>query len=233
MEEKKSTTIPFEIAVPYELLEVGEPGKKPLIVYLHGFNQNIAQFRNQVTNLLSVEAYHLFIQGPYPIYDRRRRKPVKEWGRAWYLYDGEQEQFLNSLETASDFIARVIKQLRDQINTTRITVMGYSMGGYLGGYFALSNPRWIDELVIIGGRVKTEAFENSRKNYEHLKVLTLHGSEDKRVESDPQKISSEQLSQWGAEVTFKEIKAGHALGTEYIREVKQWLSSIGYKQKQN
>ena len=89
----------FKIEVPYKLIETGESGvEKPLLVYLHGFKQNIEQFEELVEELLSLEAYHLFIQGPYPIYDRSRQKQVHEWGRSWYLYDGEQDQFVKSLE---------------------------------------------------------------------------------------------------------------------------------------
>lgn len=64
----------FKIEVPYKLYETGEKGKKPLIVYLHGFNQNIDRFEKIVNPLTELRAYHLFIQAPYPIYDETRTK---------------------------------------------------------------------------------------------------------------------------------------------------------------
>lgn len=218
----------FKIEIPYKIIETGESGEKPLIVYLHGFNQNIKQFRELVEDLLSLEAYHLFIQGPYPIYDRRRQKKVKDWGRAWYLYDGEQDQFIKSLELSAEFIQGVIDKILKQITASRIAVLGYSMGGYQAGYFALSRWNYVNDLVVIGGRIKTEVFENKERRYEHLSVLALHGSEDESVKSDSQKESCQQLARWGAEVTFKELNEAHSLDGLFIQTALQWLVSQGY-----
>ena len=51
----------FKIEVPYKLYETGEKRAKPLIVYLHGYRQNIVRFEKLVEEMLEVEAYHLFI----------------------------------------------------------------------------------------------------------------------------------------------------------------------------
>lgn len=219
----------FKIEVPHKLIETGKANEKPLIVYLHGFNQNIKQFRGLVEDLLSLEAYHLFIQGPYPIYDRRREKKVEDWGRAWYLYDGRQDQFVKSLELTSEFIAEIIDRITNQISASRVAVFGYSMGGYQAGYFALSRLKSIDDLMVIGGRIKTEAFVKRGGEFEHLNVLALHGSNDQSVKSDTQKESCEQLSEWGADVTFDEIEASHKLNHVFIDRTKKWLLSQGYK----
>ncbi len=152
----------FKIEVPYKLIETGYSGEKPLIVYLHGFNQTIDQLQKLTDELLSLRAYHLFIQGPYPIYDRKHRKKVKDWGRSWYLYDGEQDQFVKSLELASEFIQELIDNILDHISANRISLFGYSMGGYLAGYFALSRWKHVNDLIVIGSRIKTELFEEGK-----------------------------------------------------------------------
>lgn len=219
----------FKIEVPHKLIESGEGGKeKPLIVYLHGFNQNIVQFQELVDDLLDLEAYHLFIQGPYPIYDRRQKKKVRHWGRSWYLYDGEQEQFAKSLELSAEFIQEVIDNILNQINVSRIALVGYSMGGYQAGYFALSRWKHVNDLVVIGGRIKTELFEDREKHYDHLNVLALHGARDNSVDSNPQKECCEQLLRWNASVTFKELEESHALSSLFLKEAKKWFKSIGY-----
>ncbi len=216
----------FKIEVPYKLIETGDSGEKPLIVYMHGFNQNIEQFQKLTDELLSLRAYHLFIQGPYPIYDRKHRKKVKDWGRSWYLYDGEQDQFVKSLELASEFIQELIDNILDHISANRISLFGYSMGGYLAGYFALSRWKHVNDLIVIGSRIKTELFEKERGNYDHLNVLALHGSKDESVQSAPQKKSCEQLSEWGAQVTFKELEERHVLSSLFLNESKKWLQGI-------
>lgn len=220
----------FELKVPYELFETGKTGiEKPLIVYLHGFNQNIKLFKKLVKDLLTVEAYHLFLEAPYPIYDRRGKKKVKDWGRSWYLYDGKQEQFVRSLERSSEFIQKVLDNIADDISVSKIALLGYSMGGYQAGYYALSRQKQITDLIVIGSRIKTEIFEENSQNYDYLNVLALHGAQDKSVKSRPQKQSCEQLSGWGADVTFKELKGTHALSSFFVKKTRQWLLKKGYQ----
>ncbi|NGP88085.1 alpha/beta hydrolase [Fodinibius halophilus] len=219
----------FQIDVPYKLIETGKSDEKPLIVYLHGFKQNIQMFQGLVEELLDIEAYHLFVQAPYPIYDRSRKKAVEEWGRAWYLYDGNQDQFVRSLEAASEFVQDHIEKVSDQLSPSHVTVLGYSMGGYLAGYFGLSRWKNIQDLIIVGARIKTELFEDKKHHFDHMNVLALHGTKDGSVKSAPQKKCCSQLSEWGANVTFKELEESHALSSLFLQEIKEWMLDLGYQ----
>lgn len=223
-----SDTHSFSIDVPFRLIETGEKEEKPLIIYLHGYNQNIEYFRKKVDPLLSIQGYHLFIQGPYPIYDKTRKVDVSKWGRAWYLYDGDQEQFIRSMEDASTFIEQIVEQLSKKIRCSRLCIFGYSMGGYLGGYFALSRHNIVNDLVMVGARIKTEAFKGKLTHAKHITVLALHGRNDESVYPEPQKKSIELLAQKGFKTGFKLVEAGHELNSSFIDETKKWLISSGY-----
>ena len=229
MNELKSGESTFELSVPYTLYETGSDRAKPLMVYLHGFKQNSKIFKRLMHPLTELEAYHLFIQGPYPVYDRKRNKTVDQWGRSWYLYDGRAEQFVSSLEEAAQFLDRLLEDIYPDINTTRTAMVGYSMGGYLAGYYGLSRADQIDELAVMGSRIKTEVFKEEHSGFEHLNVLALHGRQDRSVKSDPQKKSCAMLAGWGASVTFKELEEGHRLSSVYPNEVKKWLTGLGYQ----
>jgi predicted esterase len=104
---------------------------------------------------------------------------------------------------------------------TRRIILGYSMGGYLAGYFALSRPKLIDELVTVGARIKAEYFKKNR--YPNLNVLALHGKNDESVAADRQKQSCGQLQEMGANVSYRTIEAGHRLSDAYVIEVKKWV----------
>lgn len=213
----------FKIDVPYQLIETGEKGEKPLIVYLHGYNQNIEYFRKKVHSLFDIQAYHLFIQAPYPIYNTSRNVDVSKWGRAWYLYDGDQQQFIKSMEEASAFIEEIIDSLPDTIQSNRLCVFGYSMGGYLGGYLALSRHELVNDLIMIGARIKTEVFEDELELSRHLNVFALHGKEDESVLPEPQKKCIDLLKKEGFNAVFKLVGAGHQLDPVYIEETRKWL----------
>lgn len=224
----RSSTSSFSFDVPFKLIETGEnDGEKPLILYLHGFNQNIEYFEKKMEPLFELNAFHLFIQGPYPIYDTTRKKDLSKWGRAWYLYDGGQEQFIHSLEKASVFIQRTLDEISKDISYNGFCVLGYSMGGYLGGYYALSRPKNVTDLIVIGGRIKTEVFEGRREKARHINILALHGELDKSVYPDPQKECVELLKREGFNATFKLLNEKHKLTKTYIAESKKWLTENG------
>lgn len=211
----------FNLEVAYKGIDTGEQKEKPLIVYLHGYKQNMHYFEKRCADLLSIEAYHLFVQGPYPVYDEKHQRKVAEWGRAWYLYDGDQEQFIRSMEETSVFLDKVIKNATAELSVSQTALLGYSMGGYLAGYIALSRPDFIDDLIVIGGRIKTEHFTD--RSYEGLNVLHLHGTNDQSVGAKRSKESCDQLKIMGAEVLYQDLAAGHKLTETYIQAVKKWL----------
>ena len=221
----------FKIEVPYKLIETGKKGRKPLIVYLHGFKQNLARFEELTQSMQSINAYHLYIQGPYAIYDTSRQVNVSQWGRAWYLYDGNQGQFIKSMEVVSEFIQEIIDGLRGVIKISRLCVFGYSMGGYLGGYFALSRWKHVNDLIVIGGRIKTEAFEEKRENASHMNVLAIHGKNDTDVHPEPQQEEIMRLKSEGFKAEFKLLDSGHQLTQEYVDTAMEWLAGLGYKKE--
>lgn len=211
----------FSIDVSYKLIDIGPQTDKPLFIYLHGYKQNLQYFEKKCSDLLSLEAHHLFIQGPYPIYDEARRRKIEQWGRAWYLYDGEQEQFLKSMEKSSGFIQTVAGKLMQEISVNRVSVIGYSMGGYLAGYFALSRPHFVNDLIVMGGRIKTESFQG--QSYNGMNVLHLHGIDDDAVSAERAKMSCDDLKSMGASVTYKRLGTTHKLTSTYIQALKDWL----------
>ncbi|WP_340103665.1 alpha/beta hydrolase [Rhodohalobacter sp. 8-1] len=219
----------FKIEVPYKLIESGtKQAPKPLIVYLHGFNQTEKSFRKDCRNLLKVHAYHLFIQAPYPIYDRSREKPVSEWGRSWYLYDGSQDQFLRSMDHASRFIGQIITKTIDATAATRTAILGYSMGGYLAGYHAIKWPEHVQDLIICSARYKSELLEGEYEKINHQSILALHGNADKKVESSPQRNEIEGLKQHGIDATFVALADTHKFSQAFIEKILDWLNDKGY-----
>lgn len=87
MEVLSSGKTSFKVEVSYKLFETGPKRAKPLIVYLHGAGQNLPQFEKKMAALQELEAYHLFIQGPYAHVSRPKERG--KWGYSWYLYNGK------------------------------------------------------------------------------------------------------------------------------------------------
>ncbi|MFU8813540.1 MAG: alpha/beta hydrolase [Balneolaceae bacterium] len=219
----------FKIEVPHQLIENGESGaKKPLIVYLHGYGQNLETFKQLNEPLLSLNAYHLFLQGPYPLYDRTHKKNVSKWGRAWYLFDGNRGQFIKSLEVTSEFIQEIIDRLLTVIEVSKICVIGFSMGGYLAGYFGLTRWKHVHEVIMSGARLKTEVLNGDFESIRHITFLAIHGKEDDSVASAPQKKEMDVLKENGLDARFQQIDGGHSYDKLHVQTIKEWLQQRGY-----
>jgi predicted esterase len=219
----------FKMEVPYRLYENGEPGPKPLIVYLHGFGQDINRFEKQTQELHSFKAYHLYIQGPYP--DNRTLEREDKRGYAWYLYGGKKGSLEKSLEYSSEFIQGVIDSLIPFLKITRCAVIGYSMGGYQAGFFGFTRWKHTNELVMVGARFMDDMFKDRNwQKRKHLNILAVHGTQDEIVSCESQKKSILAAQQKGLNASITTLKKDHKLSKSYLDVVRVWLTEHGYQQ---
>jgi predicted esterase len=216
----------FKVEVPYKLIETGPKGEKPLIVYLHGKGQNVPIFERQVKSLMQINAYHLFIQGPYA--DFELTKSHEKWGYSWYLYNGRQGSFVKSLEYTAEFIQEIVDHVIKFIQVSRICVLGYSMGGYMAGYFGTSRWKHTNELIVINGRIKTELLSTKWSSLKHQRVLAIHGLNDEVVSADSQKQHIQKMVDKHVNATFVGVNDGHKLSVTMLKKAFNWLLDQGY-----
>lgn len=216
----------FKIEVPYQLAETGPKGPKPLIVYLHGKGGTIEAFKRATSGLHALSAYHLYIQGPYA--DKTVTETRERIGYAWYLYNHKQGSLVKSLEYTAEFIQEIIDGVRPFLKITRLCLVGYSMGGYQAGYFAFTRWKHTNELIVIGGRVKTELLGTKWAHIGHIKVLGLHGKSDAVVDPARAKEEIDRLAAKGLDASFQAIPGGHDLSAAAIRRSVAWLKKNGY-----
>lgn len=221
----------FKIEVPYQLIETGaKGGEKPLILYLHGYGENIKTFQEKCERFLDINAFHLFIQGPYPIFDQSQRKTVSNWGRSWYLYDGKRKQFIKSLEITSEFIQEVIDNLIKFIKVSKFCVIGYSMGGYQAGFFALSRWKHVNDVIVVGARLKTEVLNDGvYPHLKHMNILAVHGRHDDKVSFERQQDSVDFLKSKGLKSELKLLDENHDFSPRVVDEIMNWLQSNDYE----
>lgn len=213
--------------VPCKLIQTGK-NPENLLVYLHGYKQNIQILEKKFEKITTINAYHLFVQAPHVLYEQSRKRPLEEWGRAWYFYDGSQQVFIDSMEESSKFLESLLKSVKNQYSVSRTGIIGYSMGGYLAGYFAFSRSVLIDDLAVIGARLKTEVFEQTLSQYKHIKVLALHGKNDESVMLKPQRDEIEKLKQLGYQAELLQTNSGHRIDPEIVDNLHKWLITNGF-----
>lgn len=228
MEVLSSGKKSFKVEVPYKLFQTGKEVAKPLIVYLHGAGQNLQSFEKKMAVFQEVQAYHLFIQAPYAHVSRPKERG--KWGYSWYLYNGKQGSFIKSLEYTSEFIQGVIDNLRAHINVNRLCVLGYSMGGYQAGYFALSRWKHVNDVINLAGRYKLESFTPQQlERCRHMNIIAVHGRDDSIVELDGQQKAITQLQEAGLSARMVPVGGGHKIQDSMTDAILELLYEIGYQ----
>lgn len=102
------------------------------------------------------------------------------------------------------------------------------MGGYLAGYFALTRWKHVNELIVIGARIKTEILNESWENIRHLQILALHGKNDKSVSYLPQEKEIETLKEQSIKAELKLLDETHSFTESFVSEISVWLKEKGY-----
>lgn len=208
--------------------ETSSGRKSPLILHLHGFGQNRTQFLSQTRSLTTLEGIHVYPDGVYPVLTRSpsSTRRAGESPRSWYVYEGDPVTFISALEQASRFLESLLDRLEGDYGPREVLLQGYSMGGYLAGYLALSRPDRFRAVAVTGCRLKTECVERFTAAHRRLAVLAVHGKADERVDGRRQQESVELLRQNAVPAEMVWTEGEHAMDAHQVEIIRAWFDTL-------
>ena len=221
--------VPFTHEVPVEIHRPDDGGDGSLVVALHGMGMSAASYAKDVLPCLPERASALIPQAPLP-FEMRSAKGIRQ-GHGWYVYTGDTESFLASMRHAEAWLLRQVEfAVTDHgLDPARVSLLGFSQGGYLAGYAGVRLATRFRRLVVAAARIKHEVLEADarRAAASGLRVLHVHGEADESVAAAAARASCEALAGWGVPAEFRTYAAGHAvLRDERCREdVREFLAS--------
>jgi len=196
----------------------------PMLVALHGMGMTPEEFAQILEPLRSLPILLLVPEGVYPF--EIRRGTHMEIGHAWYLYTGNDDEFVESMERSGRHLKALIKKTLAEysVDTERIAVLGFSQGGYFAGYFGIRNAAYLAALVVIGARVKDEVLTRELPRAHGLPVLMMHGRRDRAVPLRTVERSHLAVKEAiGETVELRTYSCGHSVTTEQLRDARAWL----------
>lgn len=121
----------------YYLGDIGGPPQKPLIVYLHGFSQNVSSVDDSDVLSLQNEAFGTALG--YRVVVPQGLTLQTPFGNqpGWDATDTDLENN-NDVRAIETLIAQVVA--RGEVDPERIYLVGYSNGAYLAGLFSFARP---------------------------------------------------------------------------------------------
>ena len=202
-----------------------DEGKKwPLVVALHGMGMTAPEFAGILEPLRRLPALVFVPEGVYPFEIRAGQQ--MRIGRAWYLYTGDEEAFVRSMERSGRHLRSLVDKVRKKhpVDPERVFLLGHSQGGYFTGYHAVRNASRYRGAVVIGARVKDEVLAKELKRAKHLSLLMLHGKKDRAVPFSIAKKSYEAVRAAGVDAKLRTYECGHSMTKEQLADAKKWLN---------
>ncbi len=226
---QKFTFKPFEFHgdcdafLKYRLLIPADTSTpKPLIVFLHGAGERGNDNKKQLTYIDTIFASDWF-QAKYPSFILAPQCPT---GQKWVNVDWSKPYMKQPDEPSQSMFAliQLLRQIVSKypIDTTRIYVIGLSMGGFgtwdllyrMNHFFAAGVP-------ICGGADTAIA-----KSIAHIPVWVFHGARDNVVPVTLSRNMVKTLKKYGANPIYTEypdVKHGAWFKALPNRKLYQWL----------
>jgi phospholipase/carboxylesterase len=200
--------------------------KYPLVTALHGMGMTAEEFARVFEPLRELPILFFVPEGVYPF--EIRTGGQMRIGRAWYLYTGDEEEFVHSMSRSGRHLRTLVDKVIAEypVDPTRRVLLGFSQGGYFAGYLGIRDYRRITGLVVMGARVKVEVLERELKLVRDLDVLLVHGRKDRAVPLSAATASLEALAAAGLSVDLKTYDCGHHITAEQVRDVRDWLEDL-------
>lgn len=198
----------------------------PLLVALHGMGMSAEEFVEILTPLRELPIAVFVPDGVYPF--EIRAGGSLRIGRGWYLYTGDEERFVRSMQKSGRHLNSLVNAVtRDHgLDPERMALLGFSQGGYFAGYHGIRYAKRYRGLSVIGARVKDEVLEKEMRKAKDLSVLLQHGRKDRAVPLRLAEQSLKALEGAGVPVELKTYDCGHSVTRRQLTDTRAWLKKV-------
>ena len=212
----------MELSLEYQ---VREPkiivDKNPLLLLLHGYGSNDSDLFSFASELPD-EYYVISARAPYDL----------QYGSyAWYAinFDADQNKFSDHDQAilSRDLVVRFIEELKIKfpIDSSNITLIGFSQGSILSYSIALSYPNIVQRVGALSGYlnldINSENYQNN--DFSNLKIFASHGTVDQVIPVEWARKTDPILKSLEINSTYKEYPIGHGVSPQNFFDLKDWL----------
>lgn len=184
-------------------------------LFLHGYAENAEVFYNRVSKVFAPKHRSLFFNGIFPI--PTIRKDIVLYQYAWYFFNPIEKKYFIDFSTPVNCLKKAIQ---GQVEPTdKITIIGYSQGGYLAPFLAQELSQ-VDHVIAINASMREDLL-GDRLNF---RFDQIHGKQDDIVDYDLARARFEKLkakinqSHWHAVES-----ADHKLSPSILKTLEKTL----------
>jgi len=209
-------SLEYQIREPKIVLD-----KNPLLLLLHGYGSNEADLFSFASELPD-EYYVISARAPYDL----------QYGSyAWYAinFDADQNKFSDHDQAvlSRDLVVQFLQELKSKysIDSSDITLIGFSQGSILSYSIALSYPNIVQRVGALSGYLNLDINNDNYLNndFSNLKIFASHGTVDQVIPVEWARKTDPILKNLGINCTYKEYPIGHGVSPQNFFDLKDWL----------
>ncbi|MFQ5845471.1 MAG: alpha/beta hydrolase [Planctomycetota bacterium] len=217
METDFTTTVVLSSSVRVARAQPGAP----LVIALHGKGSGPGRLERRLRPALDRGGQSWWLPRGILPYEAESSRI----GYAWYAYDGDQRRLRAGMDEARAYLVGLTETARRALCPSSVSLLGFSQGGYLASYLALSRPDLYRALVCCCARPKAE-FIADLGTARRVAVLVQTGRRDTSVPPDLIARGVEPLRVAGLEVTVRSYDVRHELTQEMARDAGRFLGGL-------
>ncbi len=209
-------SLEYQVREPKILLD-----KNPLLLLLHGYGSNDSDLFSFASELPD-EYFVISARAPYDL----------QYGSyAWYAinFDADQNKFSDHDQAilSRDLVVKFIEELKVKfpIDSSNITLIGFSQGSILSYSIALSYPNIVQRVGALSGYLNLDINSNNYQNndFSKLKIFASHGTVDQVIPVEWARKTDPILKSLGINSIYKEYPIGHGVSPQNFFDLKDWL----------
>jgi len=209
-------SLEYKVREPKILLD-----KNPLLLLLHGYGSNEDDLFSFASELPD-EYFVISARAPYDL----------QYGSyAWYAinFDADQNKFSDHDQAvlSRDLVVKFLEELKTKfpIDSSNITLIGFSQGSILSYSIALSYPKIVQRVGALSGYLNLDTtIDNYQNNdFSGLKIFSSHGTVDQVIPVEWARKTDPILKSLGINSTYEEYPIGHGVSPQNFYDLKSWL----------
>ncbi len=209
-------SLEYKVREPKILLD-----KNPLLLLLHGYGCNEDDLFSFASELPD-EYFVISARAPYDL----------QYGSyAWYAinFDADQNKFSDQSQAvlSRDLVVKFLEELKLKfpIDSSNITLIGFSQGSILSYSIAISYPKIVQRVGALSGYLNLDTtIDNYQNNdFSGLKIFSSHGTVDQVIPVEWARKTDPILKSLGINSTYEEYPIGHGVSPQNFYDLKSWL----------
>lgn len=191
----------------------------PVLILLHGVGSNEADLFS-LANHLPDKFLVISARGPIVLGENRFAWYQVDFSTGKPVYNPEQEAKSRSI------IIQFIEQVKAKYNSEEVYLCGFSQGAIMSYSVALTRPDLAKGIAAMSGRLLEEIKPKivANDDLSKLKILLLHGKNDKVLPVQYALIAEAYLKSLGIAPKLNQYESGHEINNAMLNDLVNWLN---------